>query len=138
MACASSQEDGLGGARPNHLHCCDRRTYVDPLELVAFRLCSATPAAALGNREGGASASYAGEGLAVAALAQNARARLCCSEHRWCKDRRLEVTVESRYVLGGVDAATEEGRLALLERRFDPGTIRRLVDLGVVKRLAMS
>jgi SAM-dependent methyltransferase len=42
------------------------------------------------------------------------------------------VTVESRYVLGGVDAATEEGRLALLERRFDPGTIRRLADLGVV------
>lgn len=42
------------------------------------------------------------------------------------------MTVERRYVLGGVDAGTEEGRLALLERRFDPGTIRRLKDLGVV------
>jgi SAM-dependent methyltransferase len=41
------------------------------------------------------------------------------------------VTVETRYVLAGVDPATEEGRLALLERRFDAGTIRRLSDLGV-------
>jgi SAM-dependent methyltransferase len=41
------------------------------------------------------------------------------------------VTVKNRYVLAGVDPATEEGRLALLERRFDAGTIRRLGDLGV-------
>jgi SAM-dependent methyltransferase len=41
------------------------------------------------------------------------------------------VTVENRYVLAGVEPATEEGRLALLERRFDAGTIRRLGDLGV-------
>jgi hypothetical protein len=34
-------------------------------------------------------------------------------------------------VLAEADAATEEGRLALLERRFDPGTIRRLGNLGV-------
>jgi SAM-dependent methyltransferase len=38
---------------------------------------------------------------------------------------------ETRYVLTGVDPATEEGRLALLERRFDAGTVRRLGDLGV-------
>jgi SAM-dependent methyltransferase len=44
----------------------------------------------------------------------------------------LAVTVESRYVLGGIDAATEEGRLALLEQRFDTGTIRRLGELGVM------
>jgi Lysozyme inhibitor LprI len=41
------------------------------------------------------------------------------------------VTVKNRYVLAGVDAATEAGRLALLEQRFDTGTIRRLGDLGV-------
>lgn len=41
------------------------------------------------------------------------------------------MTVENSYVLAGVNPATEEGRLALLERRFDAGTIRRLGDLGV-------
>jgi SAM-dependent methyltransferase len=41
------------------------------------------------------------------------------------------VAVTSRYVLAGVDPATEEGRLALLEQRFDAGTIRRLTRLGV-------
>jgi SAM-dependent methyltransferase len=41
------------------------------------------------------------------------------------------VTVESTYVLAGTDAATEAGRLALLERRFDTGTTRRLEKLGV-------
>ena len=50
----------------------------------------------------------------------------------WREDRRLEVTVENRYVLGGVDAATEARRLALLEQRFDAGTIRRLGELGVI------
>ena len=45
--------------------------------------------------------------------------------------RRLAVNVENPYVLTGVDPATEEGRLALLERRFDAGTVRRLGDLGV-------
>jgi SAM-dependent methyltransferase len=40
------------------------------------------------------------------------------------------VSVEDRYVLGDVDAATEAGRLALLEQRFDTGTIRRLENLG--------
>lgn len=49
----------------------------------------------------------------------------------WLKGRGLQVTVENRYVLAGVDSATEEGRLALLERRFDAGTIRRLGDLGI-------
>ncbi len=39
--------------------------------------------------------------------------------------------MKNRYVLAGVDAATEAGRLALLEHRFDSGTIRRLGDLGV-------
>jgi ubiquinone/menaquinone biosynthesis C-methylase UbiE len=39
--------------------------------------------------------------------------------------------VENRYVLAETDAATERGRLALLEQRFDAGTIRRLGDLGV-------
>jgi SAM-dependent methyltransferase len=33
--------------------------------------------------------------------------------------------------MAGIDAATEAGRLALLEQRFDAGTIRRLEDLGV-------
>ena len=42
------------------------------------------------------------------------------------------MTVENGYVLAGVDAATEAGRLALLEQRFDAGTIRRLGDLGVM------
>jgi SAM-dependent methyltransferase len=41
------------------------------------------------------------------------------------------MTVKNGYVLAGVDAATEAGRLALLEQRFDSGTIRRLGDLGV-------
>lgn len=41
------------------------------------------------------------------------------------------MTVKNRYVLAGVDAATEAGRLALLEHRFDAGTIRRLTHLGV-------
>ena len=41
------------------------------------------------------------------------------------------MNVENPYVLTGVDPATEEGRLALLERRFDAGTVRRLGDLGV-------
>ena len=41
------------------------------------------------------------------------------------------MTVENRYVLAGVDPATEEGRLAFLERRFDGRTIRRLSALGV-------
>jgi SAM-dependent methyltransferase len=41
------------------------------------------------------------------------------------------MTVKNGYVLAGVDAATEAGRLALLEQRFDAGTIRRLGDLGV-------
>jgi SAM-dependent methyltransferase len=45
--------------------------------------------------------------------------------------RGLKVTVENKYVLAGVDPTTEEGRLALLERRFDAGTIRRLGNLGV-------
>lgn len=42
------------------------------------------------------------------------------------------MTVKNRYVLAGVDPATEEGRLALLEQRFDTATIRRLTELGVV------
>jgi SAM-dependent methyltransferase len=41
------------------------------------------------------------------------------------------VTTENRYVLAEVAAATEGERLALLEQRFDAGTIRRLADLGV-------
>ena len=41
------------------------------------------------------------------------------------------MTVENRYVLAGVDHATEAARLSLLEQRFDTGTIRRLTDLGV-------
>jgi len=41
------------------------------------------------------------------------------------------VTVKTAYVLAGVDLATEEGRLALLEQRFDTGTIRRLTRLGI-------
>jgi SAM-dependent methyltransferase len=41
------------------------------------------------------------------------------------------VTVDDKYVLAGVDPATEAGRLALLERRFDSGTIHRLGGLGI-------
>lgn len=41
------------------------------------------------------------------------------------------MTVENRYVLAETDAATERARLALLEQRFDPGTTRRLGNLGV-------
>jgi SAM-dependent methyltransferase len=44
-----------------------------------------------------------------------------------------EATAESRYVLSTVDAATESKRLGLLAQRFDPGTIRRLGELGVTK-----
>jgi SAM-dependent methyltransferase len=62
---------------------------------------------------------------------QPLQARLWCWEHQSCTDRGLAVTVEHRYVLGEVDPATEAGRLALLEQRFDTGTIRRLGTLGV-------
>jgi SAM-dependent methyltransferase len=41
------------------------------------------------------------------------------------------MTDENRYVMATVDATTEAGRLGLLEQRFDPGTIRRLDQLGV-------
>jgi SAM-dependent methyltransferase len=41
------------------------------------------------------------------------------------------VTAEHRYLLAEVDPATEAGRLALLEQRFDAGTTRRLEAIGV-------
>ena len=69
----------------------------------------------------------------AAGSAGTLHARLCCRAHRWRKDRRLEATAENRYVLSTVDAATELKRLGLLAQRFDAGTVRRLVELGVTK-----
>jgi SAM-dependent methyltransferase len=41
------------------------------------------------------------------------------------------MTQGSKYVMGGIDAATESDRLGLLESARDPGTIGRLEQLGV-------
>ena len=40
------------------------------------------------------------------------------------------MTQGSKYVMGGIDAATESDRLGLLESARDPGTIGRLALPG--------